>query len=141
MKPLQVAADRDRLGETRPVVELQHRHSAGWVPCEEFRSAALTSENIDILQRKLDSFFRREDANPARIWSYCMIVKLHCISHFEPSKTPLDDFISHGEPICLRRAPYPFLGSLFLLRFLILYVIGSLAHLFGASAQQFRPPQ
>src|SRR6516164_7032725 len=58
MKPLQVAADRDRLGETRPVVELQHRHSAGWVPCEEFRSAALTSENIDILQRKLDSFFR-----------------------------------------------------------------------------------
>src|SRR5215472_15723853 len=71
MKPLQAAADRDRLGETRPVVELQHR-----------RSAALTSENIDILQRKLDSFFRRKDANPARIRSHCMIVKLHCISHF-----------------------------------------------------------
>src|SRR5215471_3407691 len=98
MKPLQIAADRDRLGETRPVVELQHGHSAGWVLCEEFRGAALTSENIDILQRKLDSFFRREDANPARIWSYCMIVKLHCISHFEPSKTPRDDFIRRLGP-------------------------------------------
>src|SRR5262249_20609796 len=103
MKPLQVAADRDRLGETRPVVELQHRHSAGWVLCQEFRSAALTSENIDILQRKLDSFFRREDTKPARILSHCMIVKLHCISHFEPSKTPRDDFIAlGGESIYLR---------------------------------------
>src|SRR5262249_20793409 len=74
--------------------------------------AALTSENIDILQRKLDSFFRREDADPARIWSQGMTVELHCISHFEPSKAPRDGFIALGSEFSLlRRAPCPFLGS------------------------------
>jgi hypothetical protein len=44
----------------------------------------LTSENIDILQRKLDSLFRREDADPARIWSQGMTVKRRLLrSRFE----------------------------------------------------------
>src|SRR5262249_62371010 len=56
--------------------------------------------------------FRREDANPTGIWGECMIVKLHCISHFEPSKAPRDGFIaSVVNSVCLRRAPCPFLGS------------------------------
>src|SRR5262245_23186352 len=45
--------------------------------------AALTSENIDILQHKLDSLFRREDADPAWIWCQGMTVKLHSLCHFD----------------------------------------------------------
>src|SRR5215467_14229687 len=104
MKPLQIAADGDRLGETCAVVELQHRHSAGRVLCKKFGSPALASENIDILQRELDPLFRREDANPAGIWGECMIVKLHCISHFEPSKAPRDGFIARGSEFSLLAA-------------------------------------
>src|SRR5262249_52141700 len=89
MKPLQIAADRDRLGETCPVVELQHPHSAGRFLFQEFGRASLPSENIDILQRKLDSLFRREDADPARIWSQGMTVKLHSTCHFDSLQTPV----------------------------------------------------
>src|SRR5262249_32211895 len=64
----------------------------------------LASENIDILQRELDPLFRREDANPAGIWGECMIVKLHCISHFEPSKVPRDGFIALGSEFSLLAA-------------------------------------
>src|SRR5262249_50682554 len=92
--------------------ELQHRHSAGRVLCKKFGSPALASENIDILQRELDPLFRREDANPAGIWGECMIVKLHCISHFVSSKhhamTSLPSAVNQfacGELVC------PFLGS------------------------------
>src|SRR5262249_51383525 len=76
-----MAADRDRLGEIRPVIELQDRHPTRWILCKEIRRAALTRENIDILQFKFDALFRREDANPARIWSHFMIVKLHDTCH------------------------------------------------------------
>src|SRR5262249_52887303 len=78
----------------------------------KFGSPALASENINILQRELDPLFRREDANPAGIWGECMIVKLHCISHFEPSKAPRDGFIaSVVNSVFLRRAPCLLLGS------------------------------
>src|SRR5262249_30042441 len=87
MKPLQVAADRDRLGQTCPLVEL--RRPAGRVLCQEFGRAALTRENIDILHSKLDSLFRREDADPARIWGQGMTVKLYSTCHFDSLQTPV----------------------------------------------------
>src|SRR5262249_15283255 len=74
------------------------------VLCKKFGSPALASENIDILQRELDPLFRREDANPTGIWGECMIVKLHCISHFEPSKAPRDGFIALGSEFSLLAA-------------------------------------
>ena len=96
MEPLQIAADRDRLGEIRPVVELQHRHSVGRVLRQEFGPAALTSENVDILHSKLDSPFRREDADPARIWSEGMTVKLHTTCHFDTLQNTSSFLISRA---------------------------------------------
>ena len=96
MEPLQIAADRDRLGEIRPVVELQHRHSVGRILRQEFGPAVLTSENVDILHSKLDSPFRREDADPARIWSEGMTVKLHTTCHFDTLQNTSSFLISRA---------------------------------------------
>src|SRR5262249_48508026 len=65
----------------------------GRVLCEEFGRTALPGQNIDLFQRKFHTFFRREDTNPTRVWSQCMIVKLHRTRHFSSSKTPSDDSI------------------------------------------------
>ena len=77
MKPLQIPADRNGIGEVRTVIEFQQGHSAGRVLCEEFGRAALAGQNINFFQRKFDAFFRREDTNPPRVRRLGMIVKLH----------------------------------------------------------------
>src|SRR5262249_61294781 len=49
-KPLQIAAERDRLGEALPVVEIQHRHSTGRALVKELGCAALTSDKFCALE-------------------------------------------------------------------------------------------
>src|SRR5262249_13471848 len=93
VKPLQIPANGDRLGEIGTVIEFQDRHPTGRVLCEEFGRAALAGQNIDLFKRKLDALFCREDANAARIGRYCMIVELHRTGHFNPSQTQSDAFI------------------------------------------------
>ena len=77
MQRLEVAADRDRLGDAGAVVELEHRQPAHRIDLEEFGLAVFGRRYIHLLQRNRDSLFGQEDAHAARIWSLSIFVDFH----------------------------------------------------------------
>src|SRR5580692_2404694 len=67
MEQLEVAADRDALGEMPAVIELEHGNPAERVLFQKLRLAVDALEDIDFLERDADSFFREENAHAAWI--------------------------------------------------------------------------
>jgi len=74
---LEIAADRDGLGDMPSVVEFQHRHGRERIDGEEFGFELVLLAQIDLLFRDFDAFFREVDADPPRIGRQREIVELH----------------------------------------------------------------
>src|SRR5271156_981550 len=67
MQPFQVAADGDRFGQMTAVVEFDKRQTAGGILREHLGLTVVAGENVDLLDRNLQSFFSYENSEPSRI--------------------------------------------------------------------------
>ena len=77
MDLLKVAADRDRVGDHRAVVEHEHRHRAVGIDRTKRLGELLAIAQVDLFGRQADALFGREDTHAARARGGGAIVEFH----------------------------------------------------------------
>jgi hypothetical protein len=77
VKPLEVAADRDALGELGAVVELEDGDAAIGIARQELGGAVLGLPEVDLHGRNVDGLLGEEDADAARVRRHRAVVELH----------------------------------------------------------------
>src|SRR6202789_395286 len=81
MQRFEIAADRDRFGDERAVVEFQHRQLPERILLEEFRRLVLAPHQRDALLRHRDALLGKEDAHLARIGrGIVFTIEFHAVS-------------------------------------------------------------
>src|ERR1700683_1582214 len=77
MQLLEVAADRDTLGQHFAVVEFEHGDSTQRILLQKFRLPIYPLHDVDFFQRHLKTFLGQKDAHAAWVGSKFEIVNLH----------------------------------------------------------------
>lgn len=77
MYRLEIAADRDGLGDAAAVVELQHRHGGERIDGEKFGLELFGLAQIDLHHRHFDAFLGEKDADAARVRRQREFIELH----------------------------------------------------------------
>src|SRR4051812_7442849 len=73
----EVAADGDRLGDHRAVVELERRRALHGIERRELRRLVLHLVDVDRHARNRDALFGQKDAHPPRVWGAGLLVEFH----------------------------------------------------------------
>ena len=97
MELLEIAADRDRFGDDRAVVELERRHALQRVDRGIGGDLCASLPEIDLLGRHRDALFGQEHLDPPGIGRPAAVIKLHLSSFVNPGiyralKLALKDF-------------------------------------------------
>jgi hypothetical protein len=80
----EIAADRDRLGNDRAVIELKGRHPLQWIDRGVGGRLVRQFAQIDLLGRHRDPLFRQEDLDPAGIGRPAPVIELHLSPFVNP---------------------------------------------------------
>src|SRR5205814_1434849 len=99
MERFEIAADRDRLGNDRAVIELQGRHPLQRIDRGIGGRLVRQFAQIDLLGRHRDPLFRQEDLDPAGIGRPAPVIELH----LSPFVNPWDFIASLSLPLMILR--------------------------------------
>src|SRR5271154_217324 len=78
LEGLEIAADGDRLGNDRTVVEHQSRHPLQGIDGGIGLRALLQFTEVDRLRWNGDAFLSQKNTPPPRVWRPATVIELHC---------------------------------------------------------------